>query len=71
MANLEPGWLMRTVHEAHMLCMCNHSPAFMSHISPQKTPIPEDEARELYEMMNERFKQWTGKELADLTPQST
>lgn len=60
---LEPGWLSRTVHDAHMQCMLDNGPEAMRHISNTKTPIPESEARELYELMNKRFKQWTGADL--------
>ena len=64
MSELEPGWLMRTVHDAHMRCMLDHSPSFMARYSKIKTPISDTEADELFALMNVRFKAWTGRELA-------
>lgn len=68
MAGFEPGWLMKTVHAAHISYMANHNPDSLHHLHELKLPIPESEARELYEHMNARFKKWTGKNLADALP---
>lgn len=63
----EPGWLMRVSHQAHIACMADHSPAFFSQspIAQTKRPIPANDAQEVFERMNERFRQWTGKTLAE------
>lgn len=66
MAELEPGWLMRTAHSAHISCMQDHDPAAIEHIAKTERPVPESEARELYDRMNARFKKWTGKDLASM-----
>jgi hypothetical protein len=63
----EPGWLMKTGHDAHIRCMADHSPASLSHLSKTVTPIPASEAMELYAMMNARFKQWTGLDLSQMS----
>ena len=63
---LEPGWLMRTCHEAHIAVMCDHNPGALKHlwISPRAT---ESDAAELYAKMATRFEAWTGKTLAGFT----
>jgi hypothetical protein len=63
--DFEPGWLMRTCHEAHISCMLDHNPAALQHLTKQTLPISETEARELYDGMNARFKKWTGMDLSD------
>lgn len=68
MTDFEPGWLMKTVHAAHISCMADHNPQSLKHLSELELPIPESEARELYEHMNARFKRWTGVDLADMAP---
>ena len=68
MADFEPGWLMKTVHAAHISCMTDHNPESLRHLGDLELPIPESEARELYERMNARFKKWTGKGLAQAAP---
>ena len=64
MADLEPGWLMRTCHEAHISVMSTQMPAAVRHICETQLPIPASEAGELYEKMDARFKAWTGMSLA-------
>ncbi len=70
MADLEPGWLMKTLHLAHMQCMLDHSSQSLKrmglHLAPDAIPISDDEARELFTLMNERFRSWTGKNLKDM-----
>lgn len=63
----EPGWLDRTCRDASLRVMMNNSPAFVTaaRITEAKPPIPDDEARDLFEMMDARFKSWTGKSLRD------
>lgn len=61
---LEPGWLMRTCHDAHIRTMLNSSPSYALAYSIQ-TPIPDDEAADLYAMMSARFEAWTGLSLKD------
>lgn len=68
MADFEPGWLMRTVHAAHISYMANHNPQSLRTRSELQLPLPENEARELYEFMNARFKRWTGMDIADVAP---
>lgn len=68
MADFEPGWLMKTLHAAHISCMADHSPAALRHLHELELPIPASEARELYEKMNARFKSWTGMDLVDAAP---
>ena len=65
---LEPGWLMRTCHYAHMRVMLDNSP---SPYIPTKPPIPDQEAAELYGLMAARFEAWTGKPLADFVPRDS
>jgi hypothetical protein len=64
MTKLEPGWLMRTCHEAHISTMSTQMPDAVKHIYETPIPIPDNEARELYEKMDARFRAWTGKGLA-------
>lgn len=66
MADFEPGWLMRTCHDAHISVMSTQTPAAMSHIYEVTIPVPAAEARELYDKMNARFKAWTGLDLAQM-----
>lgn len=62
----EPGWLMRVSHEAHISCMADHSPYFFGNrVTATSLPIPENEAQEVFERMDKRFKAWTGKSLAE------
>jgi len=68
MADFEPGWLMRTVHDAHISCMANSNPESLRHLHKLDLPIPEGEALELYEKMNARFKRWTGMDLTAMAP---
>jgi len=63
--DLKPGWLSRSMRDAHMRCMLNNHPTALRHITAVDTPIPADEASELYDLMNARFKAWTGRDLAD------
>ncbi len=63
MTTLEPGWLMKTCHKAHILSMCNHSPSFFAAFSPAETPVSDSDAAELYALMAARFEAWTGKPL--------
>jgi hypothetical protein len=67
MTEFEPGWLMRTAHSAHIQCMMDHSPASLRHLCKHDEPIPEAEAKELYERMNARFREWTGVDLASMS----
>lgn len=66
MTELEPGWLMRTCHDAHISVMSTQMPAAMNHIYETSLPVPASEARELYDKMNARFKAWTGLDLAQM-----
>ena len=59
--DLEPGWLDRAMHQAHMSVMLDHDP---SRYIPTKPPIPDHEAAELYALMAMRFEAWTGKPFA-------
>jgi hypothetical protein len=42
--------------------MVDHNPSWLDHWRPHKAvvPIPQSEADEVFEMMNARFKSWTG-----------
>ena len=68
MKNLEPGWLMKTCHDAHIRIMAGHSPEVVNQwrVSEVKTPIIECEAQELFDLMNKRFILWTGKSLSEV-----
>lgn len=60
---LEPGWLMRSCHDASIRCMSDHSPTFFER-GPGPVqfdrPISAGDARELFDAMDARFKQWVG-----------
>lgn len=64
MADFEPGWLMKTCHDAHISVMSTQMPDAMKHIYEVPLPVPATEAGELYERMDARFKAWTGMSLA-------
>lgn len=65
-ATFEPGWLMRAVHEAHISVMAGTSPGAVRRAGLKaETPISQAEARDLYQAMDTRFKQWTGMSLAE------
>jgi hypothetical protein len=70
MADFEPGWLMKTCHDAHIRCMLDNNPAALKHLGEQTLPIADAEARELYDEMNARFKKWTGMDLSDVSVKS-
>lgn len=62
----ELGWLMRQCHLAHIHIMADYNPLVFKHW-PQQTarPIPASEAQEVFEVMDARFKEWTGLTLAE------
>jgi hypothetical protein len=69
---LEPGWLMRTCHEAHIDVMRDNSPAAVKHLGISSDAIAtESDAAELYAKMATRFKAWTGRSLADFATNDT
>jgi hypothetical protein len=48
--------------------MVDHSPWFFGRVADfkhPKLPIPEGEAQEVFERMDKRFRDWTGKSLAE------
>jgi hypothetical protein len=61
----EPGWLMRTCHEAHIRSMCNNGRPYLKHYGFDPGPASESDAKELYEMMAARFMAWTGRPISD------
>lgn len=63
-AGLEPGWLMRTCHEAHINVMRDNHPAALKHlgIEPRAT---ESDAAELAAKMAARFEAWVGRPITD------
>ena len=63
-AELEPGWLMRTCHEAHIDVMRDNSPSAVKHlgIEPRAT---DTDAAELAAKMAVRFEAWIGKPITD------
>ncbi len=66
--NFEPGWLVRQCHEAHISCMADHSPWFFAHSIPVlnfERPVSDSDAREIFEHMDKRFKEWTSKTIAE------
>lgn len=65
-AILEPGWLMRTCHEAHIQAMMDNAPGMLIASGFKgTTPISGKEAAELFDMMDLRFRAWTGRSLAE------
>jgi hypothetical protein len=62
---LEPGWLMRTCHHAHISVMSTNSPVALKPQLCAETPIPDSEAAELFAVLDARFKAWTGRSLAE------
>lgn len=62
-ARFEPGWLLRTCHDAHIRSMCDHNPSFFKNSGFVAPEVSDSDIRELYEMMNARFEAWTGKPL--------
>lgn len=60
----EPGWLMRTCHEAHIDVMRDNNPAALKHLGA-KTICTETDAIELAAKMEARFRKWTGKSLTE------
>lgn len=61
---LEPGWLIRTCHEAHISAMCDLNPNALKHLGVEPKATDTD-AAELAARMAARFKAWTGRPLAD------
>ena len=70
--NWEPGWLMRISHRAHIAVMADHNPRSYGPNYPRhpEAPISESDAREVFERMDQRFKKWTGKSLAEYVAMS-
>lgn len=63
---LEPGWLMRTCHEAHIDVMRDNSPAALKHLGiSSSSKATDSDTAELYAKMDARFRAWTGRSLAD------
>jgi hypothetical protein len=65
---LEPGWLMRTCHEAHISVMVDNHPRALKHLGIEPR-VTEADAVELAAKMAERFEAWTGRRLADVLTQ--
>lgn len=62
----EPGWLMKTCHDAYISCMADHGPTFYAGGPLDfQTPINDTEAAAVFSKMDARFKAWTGKSLAE------
>lgn len=61
---LEPGWLMRTCHEAHISVMCDHHPISLKHLGVEPRATDAD-AAELAAKMAARFNAWIGRPLKD------
>ena len=68
MTNLEPGWLMKTCHEAHISVMADHHPRALKHLGIEPRATAAD-AVELAARMAERFEAWTGLRLVDVIQQ--
>lgn len=67
---LEPGRLLKSCHDAHIRCMTDHSPAFFKYSAAKfKIPVDDSDAREMFNLMNARFKQWTGRDFAEFCKQ--
>lgn len=64
MVDLKPDWLTRECHEAHISIMSTQLPNAIKHLCETQLPIPVNEAGELYEKLDARFKAWTGMSLA-------
>lgn len=65
-AQFKPGWLARTMHEAHIACITDHNPAFWTQTPLKFTlPISDQDAAEVYARMDARFKAWTGRTLSE------
>lgn len=57
-------WLDRTFKDARQRIRYKNTPAELVNMGYKITlPIEDDEAEELYNMMNTHFKAWTGKDL--------
>ncbi|MBR1122087.1 hypothetical protein JQ628_11225 [Bradyrhizobium lablabi] len=68
----EPGWLMKTCRAAHISSMMQNSPSLIRSVGLNAdTPVPDDEAEELFALMNSRFRAWTGRSLAEQMQRST
>ena len=66
MAELKEGWLQRTMDDVGTRIMANNSLDTAMHNMRGLTwtvPIPADEAKKLYIILNARFKSWTGCDL--------
>lgn len=58
------GWLTRSLEDARRQVRYRFTPAELVNMGYKITlPIEDDEAEELYNMMNTHFKAWTGKGL--------
>lgn len=71
MKELEPGWLMRTAHEASISMKADHDRSFFKGWNARELPsdlpypISWEDGDELYRHMDRRFKSWTGRSIEE------
>ena len=60
-----PGWLQEVVYDAHISTMSKHDLNWHIQVmgGSYTVPIPEQEAEDLFKVLNARYKSWTGKNL--------